>query len=38
MTTTRPSILLTASFVLAALALFAAAASPIVQIAASVVA
>jgi hypothetical protein len=38
MTTTRPSILLTATFVLAALALFAVAASPLVQIAASVVA
>jgi|GEM_PF-4936074 len=37
MTTTRPSILLSATFVLAALALFAAAASPFVQIAASVV-
>lgn len=38
MTTTRPSILLSATFVLAAFALFAIAASPIVQIAASVVA
>jgi hypothetical protein len=38
MTTTRPSILLTASFVLAAAALFAVAASPFIQIAASVVA
>ena len=38
MTTTRPSILLSATFVLAALALFAAAASPIVHMAASVVA
>ncbi len=37
MTTTRPSILLSAAFVLTALALFAAAASPFVQIAASVV-
>lgn len=38
MTTTRPSILLTATFVLAALALFAAAASPVLLTAASVVA
>jgi len=38
MTTTRPSILLSATFVLAAFAIFAVAASPIVQIAASVVA
>ena len=38
MTTTRPSVLLTATFVLAAFALFAVAASPFVQIAASVVA
>ncbi len=38
MTTTRPSLLLTATFVLTAFALFAAAASPIMQIAASVVA
>ncbi len=38
MTTTRPPMLLSATFVLAALALFAAAASPLVQIAASVVA
>jgi hypothetical protein len=38
MTATRPPILLTATFVLAAFALFAAAASPMLQIAASVVA
>jgi hypothetical protein len=38
MTTTRPSIVLTATFVLAAFALFAAAASPLIQIAAAVVA
>jgi len=38
MTTTRPSILLTATFVLAAFALVAVAASPLVQIAAAVVA
>jgi hypothetical protein len=38
MTTTRPSILLTATFVLAALALFAVAASPFIQLATSVVA
>ncbi len=38
MTTTRPSLFLTATFVLAAFALFAAAASPFMQIAASVVA
>jgi hypothetical protein len=38
MTTTRPSILLTATFVLAAFALFAVAAQPLVQIAATVVA
>lgn len=38
MTTTRPSILLTATFVLAAFALFAVAASPLIQITASVVA
>lgn len=38
MTTTRPSILLTATFVLTAFALFAVAASPLVQIAAAVVA
>lgn len=38
MTATRPSILLTATFVLAAFALFAAAASPMLQIALSVVA
>jgi hypothetical protein len=38
MTTTRPSIALSATFVLAAFALFAAAASPFIQIAASVVA
>lgn len=37
MTTTRPSPLLTATFVLAALALFAAAASPFMHIAASVI-
>lgn len=38
MTTTRPSIVLSATFVLAAFALFVAAASPFIQIAASVVA
>ena len=38
MTTTRPSILLSVSFVLAALAIVAVAASPLFQIAANVVA
>lgn len=38
MTTTRPSIFLSATFVLAALAIVAVAASPLVQVAASVVA
>ena len=38
MTKTRPSILLTASFLLAAATLFAVAAQPLIQIAAAVVA
>jgi hypothetical protein len=38
MTQSRPSILLTASFVFAAAALFAVAAQPLIQIAAAVVA
>ncbi len=38
MTTTRPSVLMSASFVLAALAIVAVAASPLFQIAASIVA
>lgn len=38
MTTTRPSLFLSASFVLAALAIVAVAASPLFQIAANVVA